>query len=116
MGLFRRSTKKNREKAAADLIVEHATTAAAPVEVALPHVTAEERPDPVEVAPPHVTAEQRPDPVEAARPQVTAEQRPDPVEAARPQVTAEQRPDPDQPGWGMTIGQQLGKSREDRPG
>jgi len=37
------------------------------------------------------------------------------VEVARREVTAEERPNPDQPGWGMTIGQQLGRGREDRP-
>lgn len=34
--------------------------------------------------------------------------------AVRRKVTAEARPDPDQPGWGRTIGQQIGKAREDR--
>jgi hypothetical protein len=29
-------------------------------------------------------------------------------------VTAEPRPNPDQQGWGRTIGQQIGKAREDR--
>ena len=33
---------------------------------------------------------------------------------ARPRVTAEERPNPDQPGWGRTIGQEIGKTREDR--
>jgi hypothetical protein len=32
------------------------------------------------------------------------------------EVTAEARPDPDQPGWGRTIGQAIGKAREDRAG
>lgn len=32
----------------------------------------------------------------------------------RRKVTAEARPNPDQPGWGRTIGQQIGKAREDR--
>ncbi len=36
-------------------------------------------------------------------------------EVARRQVTAEARPNPDQPGWGRTIGQEIGKAREDRP-
>jgi hypothetical protein len=31
-------------------------------------------------------------------------------------VTAEERPNPDQPGWGLAIGQEIGKAREDRPG
>ena len=30
------------------------------------------------------------------------------------EATAEVRPNPDQPGWGETIGQQIGKAREDR--
>jgi hypothetical protein len=34
-------------------------------------------------------------------------------EVARREVTAEVRPNPDQPGWGRTLGQQLGKARED---
>ncbi|HYK32868.1 MAG TPA: hypothetical protein VEV63_12950 [Streptosporangiaceae bacterium] len=37
------------------------------------------------------------------------------VEVARREVTAEERPNPDQPGWGMAIGQQIGRAREDRP-
>jgi hypothetical protein len=32
------------------------------------------------------------------------------------EVTVEARPDPDQPGWGRTIGQAIGKAREDRAG
>jgi hypothetical protein len=38
------------------------------------------------------------------------------VQAAvgRREVTAEARPNPDQPGWGQTIGQAIGKAREDR--
>jgi hypothetical protein len=36
------------------------------------------------------------------------------AEVARREVTAEARPDPDQPGWGRTIGQQIGKAREER--
>ena len=35
-------------------------------------------------------------------------------EVARREVTAEARPNPDQPGWGRTIGQEIGKAREDR--
>jgi hypothetical protein len=37
-------------------------------------------------------------------------------EVARREVTAEARPNPDQPGWGRTIGQQIGKAREDGAG
>jgi hypothetical protein len=36
-----------------------------------------------------------------------------PPETARREVTAEARPNPDQPGWGRTIGQAIGKARED---
>jgi hypothetical protein len=66
MGLFRRRAKKNREKAAAELLNGQNTTAKAQAQVA-------------------------------------------PREA-----TAEARPNPDQPGWGETIGQQIGKAREER--
>lgn len=66
MGLFHRRGKKNREKAAAELLKEQSTTAKAQTEVA-------------------------------------------PREAA-----GEARPDPDQPGWGEAIGQQIGKTREER--
>jgi hypothetical protein len=31
------------------------------------------------------------------------------------QVTAEQRPNPDQPGWGRTIGEAIGKARDGHP-
>jgi hypothetical protein len=31
---------------------------------------------------------------------------------ARREVAAEQRPDPDRPGWGRTIGGEIGKSRQ----
>ncbi len=36
------------------------------------------------------------------------------AEVARREVTAEERPNPDQPGWGLAIGQEIGKAREDR--
>jgi hypothetical protein len=39
-----------------------------------------------------------------------------PPEVVRREVTAEARPDPDQPGWGRTIGQQIGKARENGTG
>ncbi|HSR84291.1 MAG TPA: hypothetical protein VLM11_08930 [Streptosporangiaceae bacterium] len=35
-------------------------------------------------------------------------------EATRRQVAAETRPNPDQPGWGRSIGQAIGKARDDR--
>jgi len=38
------------------------------------------------------------------------------AQVARRTVTAEERPNPDQPGWGLAIGQEIGKAREDRPG
>jgi hypothetical protein len=37
-------------------------------------------------------------------------------EVARREVTAEARPNPDRPGWGRTLGQQIGKAREDGAG
>ncbi len=36
------------------------------------------------------------------------------AEVVRREVSAEARPNPDQPGWGRTIGQQIGKARENR--
>jgi hypothetical protein len=36
------------------------------------------------------------------------------AEVARREVTAEARPNPDQPGWGRTIGYEIGRAREDR--
>jgi hypothetical protein len=36
------------------------------------------------------------------------------TEVAPREATAEARPNPDQPGWGETIGQQIGKAREER--
>jgi hypothetical protein len=38
-----------------------------------------------------------------------------PAEVPRREVSAEERPDPDQPGWGRTIGQEIGRARENRP-
>jgi hypothetical protein len=38
-----------------------------------------------------------------------------PAEVARGEVKFEARPNPDNPGWGQTIGQEIGKAREDRP-
>jgi hypothetical protein len=37
------------------------------------------------------------------------------AEVARREVSAEKRPNPDQPGWGLTIGQEIGRAREKRP-
>jgi hypothetical protein len=36
------------------------------------------------------------------------------TEAAPREAASEARPDPDQPGWGETIGQQIGKTRAAR--
>ena len=38
-----------------------------------------------------------------------------PAEVARGEVKFEERPNPDNPGWGRTVGQEIGKAREDRP-
>jgi len=46
MGLFRRRAKKNREKAAAELLKEQNTAAKAQAEVAPREATAEARPNP----------------------------------------------------------------------
>jgi len=37
-----------------------------------------------------------------------------PPEVARREVNAEERPNPDQPGWGLTLGQEIGRARENR--
>jgi len=37
-------------------------------------------------------------------------------EVAPREATAEARPDPDKPGWGETIGQQIGQARGERAG
>jgi hypothetical protein len=36
------------------------------------------------------------------------------AEVARREVKSEARPNPDIPGWGQTIGQEIGQAREDR--
>jgi hypothetical protein len=38
------------------------------------------------------------------------------TEVAPREATAEARPNPDRPGWGESIGQQIGKAREGRSG
>jgi hypothetical protein len=38
------------------------------------------------------------------------------AEAAHREVKFEARPNPDSPGWGRTVGQEIGKPREDRAG
>ena len=37
-----------------------------------------------------------------------------PAEVARQEVKFEARPNPDNPGWGQTVGQEIGEAREDR--
>src|SRR5262249_37139168 len=37
-----------------------------------------------------------------------------PAEVVRGEVKFEARPNPDNPGWGRTVGQEIGKAREDR--
>jgi hypothetical protein len=37
-----------------------------------------------------------------------------PAEVARGEVKFEARPNPDNPGWGRTVGQEIGKARQDR--
>jgi len=51
----------------------------------------------------------------AGLPEEQAETVEAPAEAARGEVKFEVRPNPDSPGWGRTIGQEIGKAREDRP-
>ena len=48
---------------------------------------------------------------EVARREVTAEEQ---AEVAHREVTAEERPNPDHPGWGQTIGQEIGRARANR--
>jgi hypothetical protein len=36
------------------------------------------------------------------------------AQVARREVKLEARPNPDNPGWGQTVGQEIGKAREDR--
>jgi hypothetical protein len=36
------------------------------------------------------------------------------AEVTRREVKFEARPNPDSPGWGRTVGQEIGKGREDR--
>ena len=37
-----------------------------------------------------------------------------PAEVERGEVKFEARPNPDNPGWGRTVGQEIGKARQDR--
>ena len=38
------------------------------------------------------------------------------AQVARREVKLEARPNPDNPGWGRTVGQEIGKAPEDRAG
>ena len=40
---------------------------------------------------------------------------PEQAEVTRREVAAEQRPDPDKPGWGRTIGGEIGRARQSQP-
>jgi hypothetical protein len=103
MGLFRRRAKKSREQAA--VLTEQTNTAEVQPEVARREAIAKEQ---AEVARQEVIAEEK---VEVARREVIAEEK---VEVARREVTAEARPNPDSPGWGQTIGQEIGRARANR--
>jgi len=103
MGLFRRRAKKSREQAA--VRTEQTNTAEVQPEVAPREVIAEVQP---EVAPQEVIAEEQ---REVAAREVIAEEQP---EVARREVAAEARPNPDSPGWGQTLGQELGRARANR--
>ena len=39
-----------------------------------------------------------------------------PTDVSPLEATAEVRPNPDQPGWGRTIGQEIGRARQNRTG
>jgi hypothetical protein len=103
MGLFRRRAKKSREQAA--VLTEQTNTAEVQPEVAPREVIAEVQP---EVAPREVIAEEQ---AEVAPPEVIAEEQ---AEVGRREVAAEARPNPDSPGWGQTLGQELGRARANR--
>ncbi|MGN6676519.1 MAG: hypothetical protein ACTHKL_01895 [Streptosporangiaceae bacterium] len=116
MGLFRRRAKKSREQAA--VLTEQTNTAEVQPEVARREVIAEAQPEvaarevvaeeQADVAAREVVAEKR---AEAAPPDVAVEEQ---AEVARREVTAEARPNPDSPGWGQTLGQELGRARAHR--
>ena len=103
MGLFRRRAKKSREQAA--VLTEQTNTAEVQPEVAPREVIAEVQ---AEVAPREVIAEEQ---AEVAPPEVIAEEQ---AEVGRREVAAEARPNPDSPGWGQTLGQELGRARANR--
>jgi hypothetical protein len=116
MGLFRRRAKKSREQAA--VLTEQTNTAEVQPEVAPREVITEVQP---EVAPREVITEVQPEvaareeiaeePAEVAPREVIAEEQ---AEVARREVAAEARPNPDSPGWGQTLGQELGRARANR--
>jgi len=97
MGLFRSRAKKNREKAAA--LREQPTSVTVPETAALA-----EQPTSTTVQETAAVPEQ---PTSVAVPAAVSAHR---------ETTAESRPDPDRPGWGRTIGQQIGKAHGNRPG
>jgi hypothetical protein len=130
MGLFRGSAGKDGEKAAAGLLKEQATPVetqpaepqpvqvqpaeAQPAEVqpaeAQPAEVQPAEAQPAEVQP--VEAEVQPVEVQPAEAQPVAAQ----PEVARRQVKREARPDPNKPGWGLTIGREISKTRGDSAG
>jgi Sec-independent protein translocase protein TatA len=88
MRLFRSGAGKDREEAAAELPEEQTPAAAELPEEH--HQAAAELPD---------------EQTEAVKAQ---------PEVAPREVKHEARPNPDKPGWGLTIGQEIRKAREDR--
>src|SRR5215472_6827721 len=105
VGLFRGRARKDREEAATGLPKEQDGTVEAPADAAREEVL-EEQAGTVEA------------PADAAREEVLEEQAGTveaPADAARGEVKFEARPNPDNPGWGQTIGQEIGKTRQDRP-
>jgi hypothetical protein len=107
MGLFRRRSGKNRGKAAAELLMEQTRTAQAQAEQARAEQARAEQAQAEQARAEQARAEQ------ARAEQARAEQAQ--AEVARREVSAEVRPNPDRPGWGRTIGQEIGRARESRP-
>jgi len=116
MGLFRSAMRrfrsgagKDREEAAAEL-PEEQTQAAAELPDEDPHAAAElpgEQTQPAELPDEHpqAAAELPDEQTQAVKAQ---------PEVAPREVKHEARPNPDKPGWGLTIGQEIRKAREDR--
>jgi hypothetical protein len=99
MRLFRGGAGKDREKAAAELPEEQTPAAA--------EVREEQTPAAAEVPDEHTeaAAELQDEQTQAVKAQ---------PEVAPREVKHEARPNPDKPGWGLTIGQEIRKAREDR--